>query len=112
MFTLLIVVVLVVIAVGLFSNRKLFKEYVRLERQRLKGILLTGKPHFLLADEDHTLLDSKEIQVFISQRCPICDGFMVKRKGVSGKNMGKVFLLCGKYPECRGIIYLDDTFKL
>ena len=39
--------------------------------------------------------------------CPKCGAPMVRRKATRGKNAGKEFYGCSRYPECRGIVNLE-----
>ena len=43
--------------------------------------------------------------------CPVCGSGMVKREAKKGKNAGKAFYGCSKFPKCRGVLELDDITK-
>lgn len=40
--------------------------------------------------------------------CPRCGAVMVKRTAAKGKNAGREFYGCSRFPKCRGIVNLDE----
>jgi len=40
--------------------------------------------------------------------CPKCGAHMIKRKAEKGKNIGREFWGCPKFPKCRGIINIQE----
>ena len=43
----------------------------------------------------------------VGQVCPKCGSAMIRRTAKQGANVGKIFLGCSNYPQCRGIVAID-----
>ena len=73
-----------------------------------KDINYTGKYKEVIekpVEEADPKVTTSEIEE--QPKCPKCGAEMIRRKATRGKNTGKEFYGCSKFPKCRGIISID-----